>query len=133
MTEDAQPEKRICDVLRRVSRQRVPLVLKPGDIWLIDNAVADDDETHAALLTCYMRGWVEPLEHAVPSGRLGADGSLPREGLSDGLKTLYRVTPQGWEVIHRTQEWSIFAIVVAVLSFLISTASLLVAIWPLHR
>jgi hypothetical protein len=131
-TKDAQPEKRIRNVLRRVSRQRVPLVLQPGNIWVIDNAVADDGDTHAALLTCYMRGWVEPLEHAVPSGNLTADGGLPHEGLLLGRTMFYRVKPMGWAVIHRTHEWSLFAIVVAVFSFFMSTASLFVAISSIH-
>jgi hypothetical protein len=124
---DAQPEKRIRIVLRRVGGQRVPLVLQPGNIWVIDGAVPDDEETRAALLTCYMRGWVEPLEHAVPSGELTTDGRLPSDGLSRGRMTLYRVTPTGWDIIHHTREWSIFAVVVSVLSFFMSLASVLVA------
>jgi hypothetical protein len=48
-------------------------VLQPGNVWVIEKAVPDNLETDADLKTCYMRGWVEPLENSVPKGRLKPD------------------------------------------------------------
>ena len=70
-------EWKIRRILRRLSKQRVGLVFQPGNIWVIEKAVEDNEETDAALKTCYMRGWVEPLENSVPKGKPKEDGSLP--------------------------------------------------------
>ena len=70
-------EREIRRVLRRLSEQRIALILQPGNYWVIEKAIIDDEETDTALLTCYMRGWVEPIESAIPSGRINPDGSLP--------------------------------------------------------
>jgi hypothetical protein len=53
-------------------------------------------DTYAALLTCQMRGWVEPLQHAVPSAQLTPEGALPRDMSFDKTQTLYRLTSAGW-------------------------------------
>jgi hypothetical protein len=131
-TSDVQPERFIREVLEQVSRQRVPLVLQPGNVWVVDNAVAKDANTHAALMTCYMRGWIEPIERAIPTGHLTSDGNLPPGNLYQGLSDIYRVTSTGWSIVHNEHEWSIFAIVVSALSFLMAAASLLVAIVALR-
>jgi hypothetical protein len=46
--------------LRKLAQQRVRVVLQPGNYWVIDRAILQDGDTHAALLTCQMRGWIEP-------------------------------------------------------------------------
>ncbi len=71
-------EWRIRTTLRALARQRVALILQPGNAWVIENAVSDqDDDTASATRTCFMRGWVEPLADAVPTGKLGPGGELP--------------------------------------------------------
>lgn len=55
-------ERHIRQTLRRLARQRVALVLQPGNIWVIEYAVPENEETDATLKTCYMRGWVEVWE-----------------------------------------------------------------------
>jgi hypothetical protein len=108
--------------LRGLAKQRVRLVLQPGDVWVIDSAIPDDGGTHAALLTCYMRGWVEPLEHAVPSSQLSPSGALPQNPSTEKMKTFYRLTSAGWSAIHRSD-------LIATCALLISTMSLALAIF----
>lgn len=72
---DLKREWRIRRVLKKLSRQRVVLVV--NGIWVIERAVMETEETDSALMTCHMRGWIEPIEQSVPHGRLAPDGSLP--------------------------------------------------------
>lgn len=70
-------ESDVRSTLKRLSRQRVALVLQPGNVWVIEDAVEDNERTDAALKTAYIRGWVAPIENAVPKGKLAPDGALP--------------------------------------------------------
>jgi hypothetical protein len=104
-------------------------VLQPGNVWVIENAIEDDEQTDVALKTSYMRGWVEPIENAVPKGRLNADGTLPGGNPFSGVGPLWRLTEGGWSVLHRTQWWALFAIIVSVLSFAVSVGSLVLTLY----
>jgi hypothetical protein len=77
MFSDFRREAIIRRVLRRLSRQRVALVLQPGNVWVVEKAVEDNAETDTALKTCFLRGWVEPLERAIPQGKIPSDGRMP--------------------------------------------------------
>jgi hypothetical protein len=112
--------------LRKLAKQRVHLVLQPGDYWVIDRAIPEDGDTHAALLTCYMRGWVEPLEHAIPSSKLSPTGALPQSLSPEKMQTLYRLTSAGWSAIHRSD-------LVATCALLIAAMSLALAIFGIAR
>jgi|SRR5882762_9182496 hypothetical protein len=113
--------------LRKLAKQRVRLVLQPGNCWVIDRAIPQDADTHAALLTCFMRGWVEPLEQAVPSSKLSPTGELPSSLSFDKMETFYRLTSAGWSVIHRSD-------LIAICALLISAMSLSLAIFGIaHR
>jgi len=107
-------------------------VLQPGNMWVIDKAVEDNEQSDAALKTAYIRGWVEPIENAVPKGKPGSDGSLPRDPLFQGTGPLWRLTEGGWAVVNRTRLWTLFAIVVSVLSFAVSGASFVFSVRRLH-
>jgi len=82
-------------LLRKLSRQRVALVLQPGNVWVIEKAVEDNAETDSALKTFYMRGWVEPIQNAVPRGKLTADGKLPQGNIFNQTGPFYRLTDSG--------------------------------------
>jgi hypothetical protein len=110
-------ERTIRHTLRKVAKQRIRMVLQPGNYWVIEQAVGTDPETHAALLTCYMRGWVEPLEDAIPSAAIPADGNLPPNFQFEGRETLYRLTSAGWSAIHRSSLIAICALLISALSF----------------
>ena len=93
-------ERNIRRALRKLSKQRVALLLQPGNYWVVERAIDDDEDTDTALRTCYMRGWVEPIESQIPTGTLPPDGSLPRDFKFDKMKTHYRLTSAGWSVIN---------------------------------
>jgi hypothetical protein len=70
-------ERIIRRTLRKLAKPRVRMVLLPGNYWVVERAIDLDDDTRAALLTCQMRGWIEPLLHAVPSWQATPSGALP--------------------------------------------------------
>jgi hypothetical protein len=120
-------EKEIQQTLKRLSKQRVAFVLQPGNVWIIDNVIEDSEKADAALKTCHMRGWVEPIEKSLPRGKLTPDQNLPAGNMFTDAGPLYRLTEAGWSVINRTHGWSVFAVVISILSFAVSALSLLVA------
>jgi len=117
--EDLKKEKFIRSVLKKLSQQRIALILQPGNVWVIEKAVSsEDEEVAAALKTCHIRGWVEPIMNAIPGGNLNPDGSLP-EKLFTHTAPLYRITEGGWSAINRTHYllsktfWVAFATLIA--------------------
>src|SRR5579875_1298479 len=117
-------ERQLRHTLRRLAEQKVVLVLQPGNVWVVDRAVEDNDRTDAALKTAWMRGWVEPIHDAVPRGRLGPNNELPQGELYQTAGPLWRLTDAGWAVINRTHGWALFAIVISILSLVVSLGSL---------
>lgn len=111
-------EREIGRTLRKLSRQRVAMILQPGNIWVIERAVGDDEKTEVHLRTCHLRGWVEPVSNAVPKGRLSADGRLPSGQLFDGHGPIYRLTDSGWAAIHRAHLWVLVGVAIAFGSFI---------------
>ena len=107
-------ERKIRRTLRQLSRQRVRLILQPGNVFVVDDAVRHDDDTDAALQTCWMRGWVELVDHAVPAGNLTPDGRLPDKPIT-GTTAIYRMTDSGWSVVQRSHTWSLIAVLMAFL------------------
>ncbi len=126
-------ESDIRHTLKRLSGQRVALVLQPGNVWVIENAVEDNEQTDAALKTAYMRGWVKPIENAVPKGKLTPDGTLPSGNPFQGVGPLWQLTEGGWTVVNRTHWWALFAILISVLSFTVSVGSLLLTLYWRHQ
>jgi hypothetical protein len=100
---------------------------------VIEYAVEDNEQTDAALKTAYMRGWVKPIENAVPKGKLTPDGALPRENPFPGEGPLWQLTEGGWAVVNRTHWWALFAILISALSFTVSVGSLVLALCWRHQ
>lgn len=122
MFDEWRRERFIRKTLRRLSQQRVALILQPGNVWVIEKAVTEgkNEKVAAALRTCDLRGWVKVLQDAVPRGELTLEGKLP-EGLPiSGVAPIYKLTEAGWNVIHRSHEW-VFATFVVVAITLIAT------------
>lgn len=117
---DIKREWKIRRILRRLSKQRVALVLQPGNVWVIEKAVEDNEETDAALKTCYMRGWVEPLENSVPKGKLKEDGSPPDSNLYDSSGPIWKLTDSGWAAINRAHEWTLIGILIGVIGVIVA-------------
>jgi hypothetical protein len=110
-------ERTVRRTLRQLAGQRVRIVVQPGNFWVIDNTGSRGEDHHAALLTCYMRGWVEPLEHAIPHAMLPSDGRIPPDFKFGEAETQYRLTSAGWSAIHRSNTIAIVALLISTLSF----------------
>jgi hypothetical protein len=122
-------EKLIRATLKRLAGQRISMVLQPGNVWVIESAVEDDNEgVDAAIKSAYLRGWVEPIENAVAKGKLLPGGKLPPGNPFQSVGALWRLTDAGWAVINRNQTWMLLAVLIAFLSFAVSIGSLVISL-----
>ncbi len=109
-------ERRIRKVLAGLARQRVALILQPQGVWVIERALVRDKDTEAALMTCHMRGWVEPLHDSMPTGDLTEDMKLPTGPMFTRTQTVFRLTDGGWNALNRVHAWTLVAVAIGVLS-----------------
>jgi hypothetical protein len=118
MFDEWRRERFIGKTLRRLSQQRVVGILQPGNVWVIEKAVSEEEGERviAALRTCNIRGWVEFLSDAIPHGKLTPEGKLPEGFPMSGVAPLYRLTEAGWSVIHRTHEWVIATFIIVAIT-----------------
>jgi len=117
---DWKREWAIYKTLKALSKQRVAIILQPGNVWVIEKAIQETDKTAANLRTCQLRGWVEPLENAIPQGTLTPDGKLPDGDIFTQVRHLYRLTDSGWAAINRTHILLLFSIFLALITLIIS-------------
>lgn len=108
-------EYSIYKTLKFLAKQRVALVLRPGNIWVIEKAIPDTAQNHENIQTCLMRGWVELLHEPIPTEDLNANGSLPDNGNPVKKTNIYRLTDSGWNAIHRTHVMVVLGIAIAIL------------------
>lgn len=113
-------ERFIRKVLKSVSKQRVAVILQPGNVFVIEKSPAPQPDLEEALRTCHMRGWLEPICNAIPTGKLTKDGRLPDGDLFTEVSPFYRLTEAGWSVIRRTHLWVVTTCAIA-LATLIGT------------
>ncbi|MBD3249462.1 hypothetical protein GF336_05435 [Candidatus Woesearchaeota archaeon] len=119
MLEDLLYERKVYRILKKLSKQRVAQVLS-GPVWIIEQGIPDDPEIIEVLNTSWMRGWVEPLEEAIPKGKL-KDGMLPENPLDfTSTGTLWKLTDSGWNVIHRTHQMRIYGMIIAVIGIILA-------------
>lgn len=116
---DLYREYKIIKHLRKLARQRVAMVLQPGNVWVLEKAPPASEENDTILLTCWMRGWVEPHSFGIPQGQLSPKGDLPS---ADSIRyaNLYQLTEGGWNAIHRTHQLSILAIMLTIISIILA-------------
>jgi hypothetical protein len=112
-------ERKVRKTLRQLQRQRVACILHPGTFWVIELALAHDDDTEAALQTCRIRGWIDVLEHAIPNADLPSDMN-PANIEWNRVLPIYKLTDAGWNSIHRTQGWVVGTFIVALVSLVVS-------------
>jgi hypothetical protein len=117
---DWNRERFIRKVLKSVSKQRVALILQPGNVFVIEKAPASQPGIEEALRTCHIRGWVEPICNAIPKGKLTKNGRLPDGDLFTEIGPYYRLTEAGWSIIRRTHLWVVTTCLIA-LATLIGT------------
>jgi hypothetical protein len=114
-------ERRIRSVLRKIARQRIALILQPGNVLVMELALQRNDDVEADLQTCLMRGWVEILHPSLPTGEITDDLRLPDGDMFTSRQTHYRLTEAGWAALNRDQAWKL-------VNTLIASASLLTAL-----
>ncbi len=115
MFEGINRERDIRRALRAVARQRVVMVL-PGDFPVIEQSPPDAEWFDVAIRTCHIRGWVEVLHEALPTGQLRFEESRPVFPSNMKAKNHYRLTEAGWAALNRSHAW--------VLSFAVAAATL---------
>lgn len=124
MLDDIRRERQIRKALRAIARQRVAMVLEPGDMVVVENSPANDEWFDAAARSCLIRGWVAVLHESVPTGQVRFDGATPVFPELIVPTIQYRLTEAGWAVLNRAQGWVIATFVVATLALAVSTAGL---------
>jgi len=107
-------------VLKRLSEQRVSLILQPNNVWLVENAIHSDEETEAHLRTCFMRGWIEPIVNEIPKGTLQPDGTLPPGPIFQSSGPLWRLTDSGWSAINRSHQFVILGLFLSALGLFVA-------------
>lgn len=123
MFEQMKYNLRLHRLLRRLARQRVGMLLQPGNVWVLEYAVQDTEEIRALLHTCQLRGWVEILHESVPSAKINPDGSLPHDFPSAQSEHIWRLTDSGWAAIQRSHQLTILGIVVALVGLAVAIAT----------
>lgn len=123
MFESIKRERAIRRALHAIARQRVVSILQPGNVLLVERSPPHEEWFEIAVRTSHIRGWVEVLHEAVPSGTLQATGGSPLP-LEIRPRTVYRLTEGGWAVIHRAHGWLIATFIVALLSLVVGVVAL---------
>jgi len=134
MFDEWRRERFIRKTLRRLSQQRVVGILQPGNFWVIEKAVSEEEGERviAALRTCNLRGWVEVLSNAVPHAKLTPEGKLPEGFSMSGVAPLYKLTEAGWSVIHRSHEWVVATFIIVAITLIATILSIFI-VTPLMK
>ena len=118
-------ERYIRKVLRRVSRQRVAMILQPGNVFVIEKSPPSEPGLEEALRTCHMRGWLEPITNSIPKGKLTQNQRLPEGDIFTETGPFYRLTDAGWSVIKRTHFWVILTCAIALCSLIATICTII--------
>ena len=118
MWDEWERERQVRQVLRGIARQRVALVAQPGNVWVIERALQRNNDVEAALATCVMRGWAEPLFEDLPTNTLTSEGKVRPGPLFTRTESHFKLTEGGWAVINRAQMWTMLGVLLAGLSLI---------------
>ena len=123
-------ERKIRRALGAISRQRVALVLQPGNVQVIECSPPREEEWFdIGVRTCLIRGWVEVLHDDMPTGKLKFEGSNPQFPREMPHETHYRLTEGGWAVLNRSHGWVIATFIISIIGLLVGLASLFVSLY----
>lgn len=114
LIKDFQYEQNLLNLLRNIKRQRVVVILDPGDVPVIERAIGHDENTRAMLLTAQIRGWVEVLYENTLTGDVSSSGEIDVSKPFTSTQTYWKLTDSGWGAIQRRHQLNIFAFVVSV-------------------
>lgn len=123
LLEDLRRERDVKRALRAVARQRVALVLQPGNVPVVECSPPDAEWFDVGVRTCHIRGWVEVLHDSLPTGVVHTVGGTPRIPTEWKPKTHYRLTEGGWTVLRRGHGWVIATFIISLLSLAAGVAS----------
>lgn len=123
MFEDLRRERMIRKALRAIARQRVTLILQPGNVIVVENGTPDAEWFNVAVQTSHIRGWVDILHDSIPSGTVQFEGRNPILPKEMNPKTMYRLTEGGWSVINRSHGWVIATFFICLLTLTATMAT----------
>ncbi|WP_152598511.1 hypothetical protein [Acinetobacter sp. HR7] len=98
-------------------------MIGPNNIWIVEN-VPKLPNKQEALNTCLIRGWVEIIDNAVPTGELNEDTFTHPESTFSHYSAIYRITDSGWAVINRTHSWVLATFSISLLALISSIIQL---------
>lgn len=117
-------ERQVRRTLKAIARQRVALVLQPGNISVIELSPPREEWFELGVRTAQIRGWVDILHENLPTGTVGFSENTPQFPKHMAPETHYRLTEGGWAVLNRSQAWVLATFLVSSLALLVSTVSL---------
>jgi hypothetical protein len=94
--------------------------LQPGHVPIIELALIRTNDVEADLMTCLMRGWIEPLHENMPMGDLDLDRLAAGLPPFTRTETIYRLTEGGWNALNRAHAWTAAGVLVAVVALIFS-------------
>ncbi|MCU8075891.1 hypothetical protein [Shewanella sp. SM29] len=107
-------------VLKKVARQRVAMILKPGNVPVVERAIGRDEETKTFLLTAQIRGWVDILHEDMPTGKIDENGKMNMEQPFESKENHWKLTDSGWAAIQRRHQLSVLGIGLAIIGALVA-------------
>ena len=123
MIDDLRRERQVRRALRAIARQRVAMVLQPGNVQVVERSPPREEWFELGVLTARIRGWVEVLHEDLPTGTVHMQGNVPQLPRSMGPETHYRLTEGGWAVLNRTHAWLLATFIVSAVGLAVSAAS----------
>jgi hypothetical protein len=128
MLHNFRRERQVRRALKAIARQRVAMVLQPGNVQVVELSPPDEEWFDLGVRTCLIRGWVEVLHENLPTSPVRFEGSNLVSPPQLKLKTHYRLTEGGWAVLNRSHGWVLATFLVSSLGFVVAVASLFVAL-----
>lgn len=124
-------ERQVHRALKAIARQRVTLVLQPGNVELIELSPPNEEWYELGVRSARIRGWVEVLHENLPTGMVQMKDNSPQLPNNMAPKTHYRLTEAGWAVLNRSHAWVLATFIVSSVALAVSAASLFVTLLSL--
>ena len=127
MFDDLLRERQVKRALRAIARQRVAIVMQPGNVQVVEHSPPREEWFELGVRTAQIRGWVEVLHEGLPTGTVQMLGNVPQLPSSMAPTTHYKLTEGGWAVLNRSQAWLLATFMVSAVGLAVSAASLVLA------
>jgi len=133
MLEHYRRERQIRNALRAVARQRVTLILQPGNVMVVELCPPDEEWFHEAMQTSLLRGWVAVLHDGIPTGEISTIGGVPQLPQRTQPETMFRLTEAGWAALNRSHEWVVATFAVAAVTLAATIGALVLTLMQMHK